>query len=457
MRKIKYFHDFFPFRLNLFIFLVILILAYYVGKKFLFIEQVSDSREFLILGGLIIGFLLLLVSLGLSSVLFSYLFFGTYKRGKIKKAGLHQVEVKLGSYLSTHQGLIPLTIEVPGVLIPLLGYVKARVFFKDWDYTVKVDLDKPLLMKSKKNGRKCETLIYLPHRKEYTVQKVVLFFEDMLRFFSFPWKMESPAKITSLPAKQPARDFEFLPEDTETQVSRVKIRRFVKGELLNYKKFESSDDIRRIVWKIYGKNRELMVRVPDMSNPYASDVKLLASFYNSFNIYRGEKVNAQFLDFYKDNLRLMMDSIQKEGFKVKLLADQDSQYDRDFSDIDPNLLKICSMNWQENKPVENFLHDHFPKNRKSPVIVCLTSLVSVKDLEFLNNLNTETIIYFIKVSEIFRQKKKFGLIHLFVQKVPDEASRERRSWRLPFYKRMVKKNERKLAEFFKDNGIKVVT
>ena len=50
------------------------------------------------------------------------------------------------------------------------------------------------------------------------------------------------------------------PKSTKNDDVRTNQLRKISGEWLEYKKYEATDDIRRIVWKVFAKNKELIVR-----------------------------------------------------------------------------------------------------------------------------------------------------------------------------------------------------
>ena len=88
----------------------------------------------------------------------------------------------------------------------------------------------------------------------------------------------------------------------------------MEGEYLNYKNFENNDDVSRIVWKIYAKNKELVVRIPEIMDPYASHVYLYASFFTSFNVAGSTPVEVPFLNYYKAMIWTLYQNLVKQGF-----------------------------------------------------------------------------------------------------------------------------------------------
>src|SRR6185312_7478147 len=113
------------------------------------------------------------------------------------------------------------------------------------------------------------------------------------------------------------------PKKTEETNMRIEEMRKVEGELLNYKNFENNDDIRRIVWKIYAKNKELVVRIPETNDPYASHIYFYASFYNAISNDVYEEFNEVFLDNFKTAIWNIYDQLHRQKALIQYIPDQE--------------------------------------------------------------------------------------------------------------------------------------
>ena len=107
----------------------------------------------------------------------------------------------------------------------------------------------------------------LKNIKEYDISSGIIYFEDFFQFFSFAGSLPSNGSFFYGPPKKSTGTLMVQPKKTEETNRRIEEIRKVEGELLNYKNFETNDDVRRIVWKIYAKNKELVVRVPETIDP----------------------------------------------------------------------------------------------------------------------------------------------------------------------------------------------
>src|SRR5690606_33123022 len=151
-----------------------------------------------------------------------------------------------------------------------LGFIKGRIFYDNLKMT-----DKFLLASNKKKpphfwreGVSGKSRLSLPDIKEYTIHGGFVYFEDMLQLFSFPVMQRVSGHFYQAHYKMSLEEKEAIPRKTEQTDIRIDQLRRVEGEFLNYKDFESGDDVRRVVWKLYAKYRELVVRIPEILDPY---------------------------------------------------------------------------------------------------------------------------------------------------------------------------------------------
>ena len=113
---------------------------------------------------------------------------------------------------------------------------------------------------------------------------------------------------------------EINPSKTKEEIQKIKTSRKIEGDFLNYKDFESGDDVRRIVWKIFAKNRELVIRTPEVINPYASHIKFHTSFYNVISKDLTAAYATSMLNYFKDVVYNICLSIQKTDKKVESVS-----------------------------------------------------------------------------------------------------------------------------------------
>ena len=165
----------------------------------------------------------------------------------------------------------------------------------------------------------------LKNIKEYDINSGIIYFEDFFQFFSFTGKLPSNSNFFNGPPIKTTGALVVQPKKTEETNMRIEEIRKVEGELLNYKNFENNDDVRRIVWKIYAKNKELVVRIPETNDPYASHIYFYASFYNAISNDVYEEFNEVFLDNFKTVIWNIYDQLSRQNALIQYIPDQETK------------------------------------------------------------------------------------------------------------------------------------
>jgi hypothetical protein len=346
-----------------------------------------------------IAFLLLLLLVGLSalSALAAWLHYLWLKRKK-------EVVLQLQFSTETKNGRsnrVFLNAALEGAFRPLLGFVKGRLFYDDYHLTGKFSL----LGNKRKPGSIWRTAIagrsrlLLPDVKEYQLRGGFVFFEDMLHLFSFAASQPAGGNFYQPPVLRKKEDQEVAPKKTETTDIRIDQMRRVEGEYLNYKDFEAGDDVRRIVWKVYAKNRDLVVRVPEMFEPYASHLYFYASFHTSVgeNWVNGE-YGAEMLNYFKNNVWTVYDTLAAKEWQMRYIPDQPITVPEGLEERDRVGRVISSSTWHQDKDLSAYF------NPRQGTVLCISSLTDPRELaQLLDQADSSLVIYFVKLSRTFRQ------------------------------------------------------
>jgi hypothetical protein len=346
-----------------------------------------------------IAFVLLLLLIGLSalSALFSWLHYLWLKRKKDTVLQLQfSTETKNG-----RSNRVFLNAALEGAFRPLLGFVKGRLFYDDYHLTDKFSL----LGNKRKPGSMWRTAIagksrlMLPDIKEYQLRGGFVFFEDMLHLVSFAAPQPAGGNFYQPPILREQQDQEVAPKKTETTDIRIEQMRRVEGEHLNYKDFESGDDVRRIVWKVYAKNRDLVVRVPEMFEPYASHLYFYASFHTSFGDAWGSgDYGSEMLNYFKNNVWTVYDTLAAKDWQLRYIPDQPITVPEGLEERDRIGRIISTSMWQQDKDLSSYF------NARQGTVLCISSLTDVRELgQLLDIADSSTVIYFVKLSRTFRQ------------------------------------------------------
>lgn len=337
---------------------------------------------------------------------------------------------------------------LPDVLKPLLGFVKGRLFYDNKQLSDKFGL---LSVRRKKNSIIRDAItgrnrIALPDIKEYQIKGGIVFFEDMLHIISLPLLQPIAGNFYQSPKTQLEKVEDVAPKKTDTMDIRIDQLRKVEGEFLNYKDFESGDDVRRIVWKVFAKNRDLVVRIPERMEPYASHLYFYASFYNSLNgEVLGSGYFAEMLNFYKTNVWAIYEELQKKEWKIKYIPDQQFTINEQLSEQEKDERIISNSDWQKSVSARSY----FPP--KKGTVLVISSLTDAKELaQILDESDNSVQIFYVQLSQIFRQ---YVALHwfksLFFIPAPDRLSKLKSSWLFSPLRKQILNNEKELEALLK--------
>jgi len=396
--KIRYAWQYFPFTLNT----LICAAAGWASYKLLYTPVSKDGEPssvmpfIIIMGKMVLFFIAALIAVSVLSTFATY-FHYLWLRGK--KGTKLQVEFTTESKKGTKNKLF-LHTRLDGVLRPILGFIKGRLFYDNNLMTDRFSLTT--------NKRKEQSIwriaiagksrVYLPDIKEYDLKGGFIYFQDMLHLFSLAAAQPVSGHFYQPPVLMDEDDKNVFPRKTETMDVRIEQLRRVEGEPLNYKDFESGDDVRRIVWKVYAKNRELVVRVPEMFEPYASHLYLYASFHAAVKAqWLNEGYLKEMLNYYKNSVWTVYETLSKKEWQMRFIPDQSFNIPEQLSDAERTARIISNSQWQKDASLQQYF------NPKSGTVLCITSLTDPQDLiNILDRCDASTIVYFVKLSHALR-------------------------------------------------------
>jgi hypothetical protein len=379
-----------------------------------------------------------LLAFALLSVIISFLFFLVKKRRQQITCKLDTVTEEVAAKGRQHQLI---RLHIAPLLRPLLGFVKLRLMYDNHQYSEKFSL-------AATAGRKKITTLEgvypwpLPQIREYNIKQVIVYFEDLFQFFSFTVTLDSHDRFFTRPDLSETKPFKIAPRKTEETNIHIEELKKVEGEHVNYKHFESNDDVRRIVWKIYAKNKELVVRMPEVLDPYASHLCLYASFHTSLDVAGNPVAEQPFLDYYKTFIYNTYRQLVKQGFEVQYIPDQQV--------VAPSLpdaqqvaaYQVSASHWQTNKDITGYL---------KPDEAAIVILSSLNDPEEINRLVSRygNQISFVLV-RLSKSMKKQHIGHwlqwLFVQPEKHTYEKHKPVWQLSRLRSRVIANEKKITQ-----------
>lgn len=445
VQKLRYYTQFNPFKINFvfFVFFVIVVL------RWLRVSHIDTSSFYdlaLLMSKIALIVCVLIALISFFSVLISWIYF------IVKNDSYHEKAISISMDKDAQKNnTVKVQTEIPKAIKPILGFVKLRLFYD------KNQMTEPYLVSGRiKNklvsfysGLKSVNALSLPDIKEYHFSKSIIYFEDMLQLFSLSYPCEVNNSICNLPESLLDDINELPPKKTDDEVIRIEQLRKVEGEYLNYKKFEDSDDVRRIVWKIFAKNKELVVRIPEIMDPFASHLYFYASFFASKKFFYPNAYTDQMLNRYKNIVFTLYDALAKKEFAVKYISDQNVHANS--SEQDQTQLKITLSDWHSDLHIPDYFKP------KHGTVLCIHSLSDVDDVQkIVSSCDQHTTIFFAQLSKLFKSHFVLGWIgRIFFKPSKDNLASLKSKWALQPLKYQVTNNENKILSILKQTEANV--
>jgi len=439
---------FVPFRFQIVLLTLILFGAYYWLKKTNVLPDTAYTAIVELFIAVAMAFIGCVFAISFITAVIPWLFFLFNK--KRKKVS---ISVKTATKQNSIRDKQQVEINLSPVFHPVFVYIRFRLHYDDDNISPKFSLINNKLKTQLFNSSLSGIFNWhLPEIKEYKVSSAIIYFEDMFQLFSFAVAMPTQDNFFTQPANNDTAELKVQPKKTEDTNVRIEQIRKVEGEFLNYKNFENNDDVRRIVWKIYAKNKELVVRIPETNDPYASHVYFYASFYNAMSAGIFNELYPVLLNYYKTVVWNAYLQLIKQNVLIKYIADQETK--TVFADDPLQKIKfiISSSEWQTQKE----LAQYFKKEEAS--VLCVSSLTDAKEIEnLLDRSGKDLIIIFAELSNAFgRSGIKDWLQWVFVKPEKDGLENLRVAWNLSSLKRKIIENETKIKSLLNKSESEII-
>lgn len=365
-----------------------------------------------------------------------------------KKNNRSNLIIKTGSSGDTSKKhLVEITIN--GIVKPLFGYIRLRFFYDENNISPKFSIITPAFIENYFSA-KIHGFYSWPVKniKEYNVESSIIYFEDFFQFFSFTSGLSTKNNFYTYPLKTATEKVFVQPKKTAETTVRIDEIRKVEGELFSYKNFEDSDDVRRIVWKIYAKNKELVVRIPEVNDPYASHIYFYASFYNavSNNVY--SEFNTVFLDNFKTIIWNVFEQLFRQNELTQFIPDQPAKtFYAD--DIMQKIKYIISTSvWQK----ENDLVSYF--NNQLGSVLCISSLSDAKQVEdIVSKSGKSLIVIMVELSKSFSYNKvRDWLQWIFVSPSGKSTEKLQMAYNFSPLRKQLTTNEKQIIHSLKNSA-----
>ncbi len=449
-RRFRYYLQYFPLTINAFIIgvafwiIIRIITPEPLGKG----EEVSSFRPLILLmGKAALWFIAALILFSLLSCMLCWLYFLWLQR---KGRGQFIFSVKPAE---KNKGLV-LEVFLEKARRPFLGFIKGRLFYDQYRIS-----DNFVLASNKRKERQFwregitgKNVFELPDIKEYTIEGGFVYFVDMLQLFSLPVRQKINGRFYRLPDNIGSTTKEVQPRKTEQTDIRIDQMRKVQGEYLNYKDFESGDDVRRVVWKVYAKSRELVVRIPEVHEPYASHIYFYASFHSTFPGGRQSGLfGAEMLNFYKNRVWTAYEVLSRKDWELRYIADQNLNIAETTTKDEWVQRTISQSQWQDSSPITGY----FKPAHGS--VLCISSFNDPEELvDLLSSCSPDTVIYYIKLSHTFKHFLPWNwLKRIFMYAPEDRLKKIRSRWLFSPLRIQILKREKAIEAILNNSNVTV--
>ena len=150
----------------------------------------------------------------------------------------------------------------PLTILPFL-LLKIKISFKSSDLKCITHIIKG----NSKRVRFLEEKIVFPHRGIWIIERINFSFEDCTGLFCIKWQLDEEQVNQSIKVAPPHLHETSFPIISSYQRSGSEISQTHKreGDYYDLKQYHPSDGMKKIVWNIYAKSRELVSRHPEQS------------------------------------------------------------------------------------------------------------------------------------------------------------------------------------------------
>ena len=396
----------------------------------------SYSGEVLMLAGKIFFAFFILVSLLLGLILLVFYLIFRFKKSKSDIAWNNNC------------------LEVTNLIQPLLGFVRIHLLKNDM-----VCSESILLLPSRQSSIFFwgGTMVSPPLTqsdiiRNEIIDSLVIHFEDPFRFFSFSIRRpihierlrlpDADAEATTwMTIKHPDRE----EQHTDTQQPRP-------GDWFRLKSFESGDDVRRIVWHLYARHKELMVRQQDQHQPYGDTLRIFVSFQVASSLHLDSSLLLFFETYYKQRLYALIGGLLQEGLLVDWCTES-MQWEKGITS-DSLAVFLANASLHNNNKTQGL------PATDAPSIVFISTINDIKQISTFTSLWPNTIIVHVDLQRALNPPSWFMRFKQLWVKPKYQTNTEIQYtwWRHPAKRSIVKHAESvtsKLAQSTKEGGIHV--
>ena len=445
--KIRRAGFFIPFRVHLLLLVIALLFAALWLQKNNAVPETARTAIINLFITVTFWFTLFILIVSFFSAFVPWIFFLFSKKNK---RSILKIKTS-GNQTVTNQQQVQ--VDISHILKPVFGYIRLRLLYDENNISPKFT---PVALQQKKHffSMHIKGLYNWPLKniKEYDINKGIIYFEDFFQFFSFSSTLSAYSNFFTHPLHTSTGTLIVQPKKTEETNTRIDEIRKVEGEMLSYKNFETNDDVRRILWKIYAKNKELVVRIPETNDPYASHIYIYASFYNAISNDVYEEFNEIFLDNFKTIIWNIYEQLYRQNELTQYIPDQETKTFYADDTLQKVKYIISTSSWQ----MQNDLHNYF--NNQFGSLLCISSLTNAKQLEeILGKAGRSLTVVFVQLSKSFANVKVIDWLQwVFVKPEKNSSEKLQLAFNLSPLRNKILDNEKNIKELLKKGDCEVL-
>ncbi len=388
----------FPLRRNFLLFLSIALLLQYMSEDF---ESHLDEEGYFFRKN-VIDFLfqvfirvwLVMILLSVTTLLLSFF----QNKKKLKDIN----NTKLTSDYRKDSLRSVLVVQFRKILRPILGYLFVTY---QWDQHI----GQKLLVYKQNNYYESSFDLDMPFVKRYHFDKLFLVHMDLFRFFRLNLNQTLDRNMTRRADYIELDSDEIMASQSSDEEQNASHPDRADGEWLRSKKFEPSDDFRRVIWRVYAQSRELVVRRPEIYSPHSSKMNFYVSFVNNEpKLMMNDWFDDWLMTRYKDAAwSLFQDFQMDKDIEVSLVSFQNipnldlesrSEYEHEI---------ISASQWQTTDIMNDEIYE------PGFFVICISPFISIDNLRSILQINKKVWIYLL-VPNVTNTEKQQSWLHRII-------------------------------------------
>jgi hypothetical protein len=428
-----------PLRLNFFVVLIALVvLQIFLGKlqQSASTDGIAYANVFNLMWLIASRVFAAITIVMLISVLLSWLLFNNKQSN---------VQLSFIEHSTDNLHRTALHVLVQKITMPLMGVVQAALHFNNKEYSPIFNLSSSNKLAWWRRAINSEVQFNMPISKTYHVEFALFLFRDAFGFFCLHKKVPAQNTLLHLPPSK-TEHINLQPNTSSEAIQRVPQQRRIDGDFLRFKKFDTGDDTRRIVWRIFARNKDLQVRTPEIFNPFADELRFYPSFYTTISLSLQDELLQVLLTKYKSAIYGLIKGFQ--GNDTKLVLHSDQQHSKPTQADAHTTSTIVDSEWHSKMPLQ-----FFASTRKK-CLICIHSLSNPEDAQqYLSTCTKDTEIVYVDLASVIRTSPVKTLIEkIFLIPSEDYIKQLSNTWSAHSLSRKIQNNEKELLKILEQSN-----